>query len=221
MDFRVNEDQQALQGGIRSFCEGRVPLDQLRALEASSGLDRELWTDLAEMGVFSLRLSEDEGGVGLGAAEAVLVFEELGRALVPGPLAWTHLAAGLVDGASDGSAVVGGSLDIDPTTNEIMVALDPNPQIYVEVVQIDDEGYQGVMTDLFASLLRIVVPRLLGDVLGSIPIPEFDLGALGLGINTTLSLSNGSLGRPNTSNSCVSGTELLSAGHFCLTGSLQ
>ena len=38
---------------------------------------------------------------------AVLVFEELGRALVPGPLVGSHLAAGLVDGAVDGSRVVG------------------------------------------------------------------------------------------------------------------
>ena len=68
--------------GIRSFCEGR--------------------------GSFDLRLSESSGGVGLGAADAVLVFAELGRALVPGPLAWTHLAAGHVDGAADGSALVGG-----------------------------------------------------------------------------------------------------------------
>jgi len=108
VDFRVNDDQQALQAGIRSFCEGRVSIDQLRTLEASGGLDRELWTDLAEMGVFSLRMSEEAGGVGLGAAEAVLVFEELGRALVPGPLAWSHLAASRIEGAADGSAVIGG-----------------------------------------------------------------------------------------------------------------
>ena len=44
---------------------------------------------------------------GLGLAEAALVFEELGRALVPGPLVASHLAAGLVDGADDGSVVVG------------------------------------------------------------------------------------------------------------------
>ena len=36
-----------------------------------------------------------DGGVELGWADAVLVFEELGRALVPGPLVWTHLVAGL------------------------------------------------------------------------------------------------------------------------------
>jgi alkylation response protein AidB-like acyl-CoA dehydrogenase len=38
----------------------------------------------------------------------VLVFEELGRALVPGPLVWTHLAAGTLDGAATGKRVVGG-----------------------------------------------------------------------------------------------------------------
>ena len=57
--------------------------------------------------MFNLCLPEAAGGVGLGLAEAALVFEELGRALVPGPLVATHLAAGLIDGADDGSVVVG------------------------------------------------------------------------------------------------------------------
>ena len=60
------------------------------------------------MGVFGLRLAEDEGGVGLGTADGVLVFAELGRRLVPGPLVWTHLAAGLIKGAASGDCVVGG-----------------------------------------------------------------------------------------------------------------
>jgi hypothetical protein len=46
--------------------------------------------------------------VGLGSADAVIVFAELGRSLVPGPLAWTHLAADLVPGAGAGEIVVGG-----------------------------------------------------------------------------------------------------------------
>jgi alkylation response protein AidB-like acyl-CoA dehydrogenase len=108
VDFRLSEDQRALRDGVRSFCEGRVPVERLRELERAPGLDRALQAELAEMGVFSLRLPESEGGVGLGSADAVLVFAELGRRLVPGPLAWTHLAAGLVDGAADGRAIVGG-----------------------------------------------------------------------------------------------------------------
>ena len=108
MEFRLSEDQIALREGIRAFCDGRVPNEQFVELEKVGGFDRELWRELAEMGVFALRLPEDDGGVGLGMADAVIVFSELGRRLVPGPLAWTHLAAGLIEGAATGETVVGG-----------------------------------------------------------------------------------------------------------------
>ncbi|MGW2568567.1 acyl-CoA dehydrogenase family protein [Streptomyces sp. NPDC001537] len=69
-------------------------------------LDRVLWRTLGELGFFSLRLPEADGGAGLGLPEAVLAFEEAGRALVPGPLVATHLAAGVVPGAAAGEVVV-------------------------------------------------------------------------------------------------------------------
>ena len=108
MDFQPSDDQKALRDGLRSFCEGRVPADRLPELEKAGGIDRALWSDLAEMGVFSLRLPEAQGGVGLGNADAVLVFCELGRRLVPGPAVWSHLAAPLVPGAASGERIVGG-----------------------------------------------------------------------------------------------------------------
>jgi alkylation response protein AidB-like acyl-CoA dehydrogenase len=107
VDFQLSEDQEALRAGIRSFCDGRMPVDSLRERD-KTGFERALWGELAEMGVFSLRQPEDQGGIGLGSADAVIVFAELGRRLVPGPLLWTHLAAGLVEGAGSGEAVVGG-----------------------------------------------------------------------------------------------------------------
>ena len=108
MDFRLTDDQVALRDGIRSFCDGQLPAEKLGALAAAGGFDRALWSELAEMGVFGLRAPESDGGVGLGMADAVLVFSELARRLVPGPLVWTHLAAGLVPGAASGDAIVGG-----------------------------------------------------------------------------------------------------------------
>ena len=101
MNFDLGPDELALRDGIRDLCVGRFPMERVRG-----GFDRWMWTELGEAGVFSLRLSESEGGVGLGMTEAVIVFEELGRALVPGPLVATHLAAGLVEGASTGGKVV-------------------------------------------------------------------------------------------------------------------
>ena len=128
MDFQLTEDQEALREGLRSFCDGRVSLDVLRELEGKGAFDRELWSELAEMGVFNLRLAESQGGVGLGSADAVLVFAELGRRLVPGPLVWSHLLAGHVEGAETGDTVVGGldlaSAGAGPVLVEYLAHLD-------------------------------------------------------------------------------------------------
>jgi alkylation response protein AidB-like acyl-CoA dehydrogenase len=88
MDFELTADQRDLQEGVRNLCAGRFPAEVVR-----EGFTREGWHELADAGVFTLRVPEDAGGVGLGAAESVLVFEELGRACVPGPLVASELAA--------------------------------------------------------------------------------------------------------------------------------
>ena len=107
MNFDLNDEERALQQGIRDVCKRLFPMDRVRALEAEpGGLDKKLWRELGDAGVFNLRLPEPDG-VGLGMTQAVLVFEELGRAIVPGPLISSHLAGGLIDGAASGERVVG------------------------------------------------------------------------------------------------------------------
>jgi alkylation response protein AidB-like acyl-CoA dehydrogenase len=108
VDFELSEDQVSLAELVRVILEGRFPIERIRRAEESrSVVDPDDWTALGEAGVFSLTVPEADGGVGLGLADAAVVFEELGRDLVPGPLVASHLAAGLVDGAADGSVVVG------------------------------------------------------------------------------------------------------------------
>ncbi len=116
MHFQLSQDQLALQEGMRRFVEDRYAFERIPEIEKQP-ITREAWSELAEMGVFSLRRPESEGGVELGMVEAVLVFQELGRRLVPGPLLWSHLAAGLVEGASAGTCIVGG-LDLRRPASE-------------------------------------------------------------------------------------------------------
>lgn len=107
MDFQLTDDQRALKAGVRELLAARFGREQLRAaVDEGPRLDRALWRELGEAGFFALRLPEADGGVGLGLPEAVLVFEEAGRVLLPGPLIATHLAAGVVDGAATGETVV-------------------------------------------------------------------------------------------------------------------
>ncbi len=131
MDLELTSDERDLQEGVRKLCEGRFPMEAVRSLEASGGVDRGRWRELADAGVFSLRLAESAGGVGLGAREGVLVFEELGRALVPGPLVASSLAAGLVDGD------VVGSVERDGVVVESLGSLDA-------LVVRDDDGLWAV-----------------------------------------------------------------------------
>ncbi|MGZ4689762.1 MAG: acyl-CoA dehydrogenase family protein [Acidimicrobiia bacterium] len=78
MNFDLSDDQVALRDGIRSLLEGKFPMSRVR-----EGFDRSMYEDLKEAGVFSLRAD------GFGWTDAAIVYEELGRALVPGPLVWS------------------------------------------------------------------------------------------------------------------------------------
>lgn len=100
MRFHLSEDQRAL----RAACTGAAGAALRRRGPArrrgASGARPCAVAGVGEAGFFALRLPEADGGVGLGLPEAVLVFEEAGRVLLPGPLIATHLAAGTVPGAA-------------------------------------------------------------------------------------------------------------------------
>ncbi|MHB8467293.1 MAG: acyl-CoA dehydrogenase family protein [Acidimicrobiales bacterium] len=128
MDFQLTPDQADIRDGIRKLCAGRFPIDKLRALEGV-GFDAVMWSELSDTGVFALRRPEAEGGAGLGMADAALVFEELGRGLVPGPTVCTHLASGLGLGS-----VVGG---IERTSGPFVIE---HLAHLTDLVIIDDAG---------------------------------------------------------------------------------
>jgi alkylation response protein AidB-like acyl-CoA dehydrogenase len=80
-----------LRDSLRQRLERRVDLARVR-----EGCTPALWAELAEAGVFSLRAD------GFGWVEVGIAFQELGRALVPGPIVWSHLAYGVVEGVVGG-----------------------------------------------------------------------------------------------------------------------
>ena len=125
MDFLLSDDQQSLQSELRRFLTDRVDHDLRTAAAVLPGaVDRDLWHELAEMGVFGIHTPEEAGGVGLGLADATIVFEELGRVACPGPIVATCLASTLgVDGAADGRQVIG-IVGADTLVVEHLEALD-------------------------------------------------------------------------------------------------
>jgi len=95
MQFGLNESQELLRDGARKFFAGEYPISEVRRLiETDTAFDAKLWSKLAEQGYTGIIFPEEFGGVGLGIVELVLLMEEAGRALLPGPFFSTVVMAG-------------------------------------------------------------------------------------------------------------------------------
>ena len=81
-------------------------LDRVRALRfGSPGFDASVWRQMAELGWIGLRLPAAKGGSGLGMAESIALYEELGRGLVPEPLVAGTLAATMLAATGEAALV--------------------------------------------------------------------------------------------------------------------
>lgn len=93
----LTDDQRLLQDSVRPFMaeEGaiRTQLRHWRDTGCKDGFGHELWKQFAELGLTGILIPEHQGGAGLGAVEAGLVLEEIGRNLTPSPFLMTSVAA--------------------------------------------------------------------------------------------------------------------------------
>ena len=86
MDFSFTAEQEELRAQARSFLAERFPPERVAELaDSEQGWDRDSWRELAELGWLGVSVPEELGGAGLGFLEEAVIFEELGRALYPGP----------------------------------------------------------------------------------------------------------------------------------------
>jgi len=96
MALVLTEEQSMLRDSARGLISDKAPVSHLRQLRDSkdtTGFSRELWKTFAEMGFAGLLVPEEFGGSALGAVEAGIVMEEIGRALMPSPFLSTAVLA--------------------------------------------------------------------------------------------------------------------------------
>src|SRR5580692_847566 len=97
MQFGLSESQEFLKDSARKFFAGECPSSEMRRLiETDTAYDAVLWSKLTEQGYTGIIFPEEYGGVGLGKVELMLLMEEAGRALLPGPFFSTVALAGSV-----------------------------------------------------------------------------------------------------------------------------
>src|SRR5689334_4490313 len=100
------EEALAFRDQLRRLLAARAGEAELRrVMETPAGYDPGLWRQLAELGLVGLVIDAAHGGTGAGPVALELAMEEVGAALLPGPLLGSGmLAAGLVAALGDGDA---------------------------------------------------------------------------------------------------------------------
>jgi alkylation response protein AidB-like acyl-CoA dehydrogenase len=94
MDLRFTETQEILKKMARDFLTTECPKTLVRKLEESKeGYSPEVWKKMAELGWMGLIMPEEYGGMGYTFQDLVVLFEETGRNILPGPLIATVTSA--------------------------------------------------------------------------------------------------------------------------------
>ncbi len=103
MDFGFSEEQEMLRKSARDFLAKESPMTYVRQMmEDERGFRDEQWQQMAGLGWMGLILPEEHGGAGLDFVDLIVVLEEMGRVVLPGPFFSTVVLGGvaLLDGGS-------------------------------------------------------------------------------------------------------------------------
>ena len=86
MDFDFTDDQNSLRDAVARWVDKGFGFERRHKLAKAGGISRDVYNELAELGLAGLIIPEAHGGMGFGPVEAMVVMEELGRGLVHAPV---------------------------------------------------------------------------------------------------------------------------------------
>jgi alkylation response protein AidB-like acyl-CoA dehydrogenase len=86
MDFSFTEEQDMLRMSAKDFLAKECPKARVREMAKDErGYDPQVWHRMAELGWMGLVLPEEYGGMGASLMDLVILMEEMGRNILPGP----------------------------------------------------------------------------------------------------------------------------------------
>ena len=92
MDFDFTDDQQQLRDAVHRWVDKGYDFERRRAIVKAGGFDRNIYNQLAELGLTALYVPDEFGGMGMGPVEGMVVMEELGRGIVMEPVSHALIA---------------------------------------------------------------------------------------------------------------------------------
>ncbi|WP_059021111.1 acyl-CoA dehydrogenase [Mycobacterium sp. M26] len=174
MGIALTDDHRELGEVARSFLTAQKARWAARELlDADDEARPAFWAELAELGWLGLHVDEQYGGSGYGLPELVVVVDELGRAVAPGPFVPTVVASaliagvgsddqkarllpGLIDGSVTAAVGLGGSVTLsgDTASGDAGVVLGAGLADLLVLVAGDDV----VVVERAASGVSVEVP---------------------------------------------------------------
>ena len=103
MNFDFTDDQEQLRDAVRKWVDKGYDFERRRSIEAAGGFSQEAFTEIAELGLGGLYIAEEDGGLGMGPVEGMVVMEELGRGIVLEPFAQTLISSALLSNYAPGA----------------------------------------------------------------------------------------------------------------------
>jgi alkylation response protein AidB-like acyl-CoA dehydrogenase len=197
MDFGFSEEQEMLRKSARDFLAKESPMTYVRQMmEDERGFRDEQWRKMAELGWVGLILPEQYGGAGLTFVDMVVILEEMGRVVLPGPFFSTAILGGvaLVEG---GNAALKGEVLPRLAAGDLrltLAQLEPNARWDADGIELEAKpaggGYRLSGTKLFVpdahtADLLVVAGRAPGSA-GAEGVSLFLVEAKAPGVTTTL-----------------------------------
>ncbi|MGN6796222.1 MAG: acyl-CoA dehydrogenase [Streptosporangiaceae bacterium] len=97
MSIAITDEHRALAGTVSDFLDKNGARAAARALLTAKNEELPaFWGELGKVGWLGLHLPEEHGGSGFGLPELVVVAEEMGRAVAPGPFVPTVIASAVL-----------------------------------------------------------------------------------------------------------------------------
>jgi alkylation response protein AidB-like acyl-CoA dehydrogenase len=114
MNFALSDEQELLRESARGALARHKTVEAARAALETPGALPDLWPTTVNAGWPGLLISEDHGGAGLGAFDALLVAEECGRVLAGVALLGLLPATAILEAAGDPSLADVAAGDVRP-----------------------------------------------------------------------------------------------------------
>ncbi len=95
MDFSFTEEQNLLRNSVQKFVQNDYGFEPRRAIiKSETGWKRDNWKKFAELGLLGAPFTEEQGGLGGGPIDTMIIMEEFGRGLVVEPYLGTVVLGG-------------------------------------------------------------------------------------------------------------------------------